>query len=199
MRQFFTVLLLSGFALATPLNLRVADSSGEPMKDVLVIVVNLDRGTELSRQLTDEQGRIPKREMQTGLYRAIATVPYGPWTTSVKEFWVSETAADVELMLKPLGTRGYGDIVTLGTTTAVLQVIAADGKAASGAEIVVRDREATLHLERRYKADSEGRTEIELVADPTVVVVAFGGNVKSIELASTEKYATIRLTRRNDY
>jgi len=126
-------------------------------------------------------------------------MPYGVWETSVREFWISEASADVEIKLHALPTHGYGDVVTVGTTTAELRVIGTDGKAAAGANVVVRDREATLHLERRYRTDSQGRVKIELVSDPTVVVAAFSGNVKSVELPSNEKSVTITLLSLDTY
>ena len=46
----------------------------------------------------------------------------------------------------------------------------------------MRDRDATLHLERRYKADNKGAAIIELVGKPTVMVVVYGDVLLTTEL-----------------
>jgi hypothetical protein len=85
----------------------------------------------------------------------------------------------------------------IGCTTgprAQLQVIGPGGQPATGARVLVRDRDATLHLERRYKTDKKGTTNIDLVSAPTVVVVVYGDIVSTTELAQRDLNPIIRLS-----
>jgi len=90
-------------------------------------------------------------------------------------------------------TRGNGEVVTVGTKRKKLKVLKSDGQAASEAEIYTRDRSATLHLERRYKANAAGETEIELTGDPTVVVVVLGDSLATREISDKDDAPTVRL------
>lgn len=72
-------------------------------------------------------------------------------------------------------------------------MIGPDGQPANGARILVRDRDATLHLERRYKTDGKGTAKSELVSEPTVVVVVYGAVLLSTELAQHDLNPIIRL------
>jgi len=75
--------------------------------------------------------------------------PYGLWQTEVQEFLVGEKPRRLALNVRPMSSHGFGDIVTLGTKKKMLKVLQHSGQAASAAEIYLRDRDATLHLERR--------------------------------------------------
>jgi hypothetical protein len=90
-------------------------------------------------------------------------------------------------------THGNGDIVTVGTPRAQLQVIGPDGHPASGASILVRDREATLNLERWYTADGKGFAKIELVSEPTVVVVVYSDVLLTTELSQHDLNPVVHL------
>lgn len=172
----------------------VHDPSTEPVKDDLVIVQNLDdHENEVVRALTDEKGEIPVLQLRSGLYRAIATAPYGIWQTTVREFLVSDTPVRVVLAVEPMPTHGNGDIVLVGATTMSLQVLNPDGKPAAGAAVLARDRNATLYLERWYKTDLSGRVTIEVVGDPLVVVVVSGRTIVTKEFSSKRIAETIRL------
>ena len=195
MRVAFSWFLLPTLCFAAPATFRVLDGSGAPVKDVLVIVESLDSSyRDVSRQLTDEQGRVRTEELKAGLYRVIATTPYGLWETAIKEFLVTDHPVDLTLTVQPQPTHGYGDIVTLGSSRAELQVLNSDGTPASGAEVLVRDEDATLYLERRYKTDQNGKAHIELVASPTVLIIIYDGKLLTKELASTDTHAIVRLS-----
>jgi uncharacterized surface anchored protein len=194
MKFLMALVLLSAMTSSTQVDLVVQDSSGVALKDELVIVQDLhDKEHEVLRALTDKDGRIPTLDLQPGLYRAIATAPYGLWQTEVREFLVAEKPERLALMVRPMPTQGYGDIVTVGTKRKKLKILKTDGQAASGAEIHVRDRDATLHLERWYKTNTQGETEIEIVSEPTVVVIVFGDSVTTREITDKDGELTLRL------
>jgi len=201
-RHLLTVLALLGFvqagAAATfPVKITVEDASGAVIKDELVIVQDLDnREREVLRTLSDQDGNVPRLQLSPGLYRVIATAPYGIWQTSVREFLVGQRSAEVIVRVQGMGTHGNGDIVTAGITRTQLQVIGPDGRPASGAGILVRNRDATLNLERRYQADGKGTATIELVSNPTVVVVVYGDVLLTTELGPHDLNPTIRLEKR---
>lgn len=196
MRLLLAALVFAGSAWAAGVDFSVVAGDGLPLKDVLVIVQTLERSDrELCRSLTDAQGLACRAELTPGLYRAIATTPYGLWNTRVREFWVAHANATVTLQMTPMGTHGYGDIVTLGLPSAGIQVLQSNGEPAPKALVIVRDREATLHLERFYMTDAAGKTSIELTGDPTVLVVVFNGTVLSQEVSKSPRPSpvTVRL------
>jgi len=194
MRHALLLLLLTSVCSATPTAIHVVDASGAPADQVLVIVKALDHYEELARRLTDQQGAIGVLDLKPGTYRAIATTPYGLWQTEIKEFVVADAPVELQLTVRPRGTHGFGDVVTVGGSKANLQILGSDGKPAAGAEILVRDEEATLHIERWYKTDADGKTRIELVGDPTVVVVIFNGKLITTQLSPKSTHATIRFS-----
>lgn len=195
MRHALLLLLLTSLCSATATKIQVVDASGAPAQDVLVIVKALDHYGELARRLTDQQGGIGSLGLKPGIYRAIATTPYGLWQTEIREFVVSDTPVEVQLTVKPRGTHGFGDVVTLGGSSADLQVLGTDGKPAGGAEVLVRDKDATLSLERWYKTDANGKAKVELVGHPTVVVVILDGKLTTAELSSKQTHAVIHLSQ----
>ena len=76
MRFLFATLIPAFSGLAANTSISVLDASGVALKDVLVIVQNLERrGQEICRSLTDEKGHACGAELSPGLYRAIATTP----------------------------------------------------------------------------------------------------------------------------
>ena len=193
MRFLFAILACVVPALAANVNISVIDASGAPLKDVLVILQTLERtDRELCRSLTDEQGHACGMELSPGLYRVIGTTPYGLWDTTAVEFLAARSSSQVTFKMNPTPTHGYGDVVTVGSPTIDLEVLQSDGRPASEAEVLVRDREVTLHLERWYKTDRMGKAKIELVGDPTIVVVFFQGMLLSREVVGTDP-VTIRL------
>lgn len=182
MRSVLILLLMCPLATAVPVKFRVLDASGAPTNGVLVIVQNLENHeAEVLRALG--QGNAGSSELQPGLYRMIATTPYGIWQTAIKEFVVRAVPFAVVLPVQPMPTHGYGDIVPLRTTRAELQVLKPDGQPASNADLLVRDRMATLYTERWYKTDAQGRTRIEMTSDPLVVLVLYHDAVMTTELS----------------
>ena len=136
--------------------------------------------------------------MRPSLYRVIATAPYGLWETDVREFLVNEKPVQFTIVVRPKPTAGYGDVVTVGTKKQALKVLRSDGQPAASAEVYVRDREATLNLERRYKTNAQGQAEIELVAEPTVVAITFGDSQVMREIHGTEGELVVQLPQTPD-
>jgi hypothetical protein len=95
------------------------------------------------------------------------------------------------LNVKPMATHGYGDIATVEKKEK-LKVLLADDSPAIDEELFVRDRDATLDLDRRYKTDSGGEAVIEIVAKPTVVAIVFPDSVNTREFSDNAP-ATMRL------
>lgn len=201
MRHLLLMLALFGVvpavaAVTFPISVKVEDSSGAAVKDELVIVQDLDnREHEVLRALSDLDGNVPTLQLPSGLYRVIATAPYGLWQTSVREFMVGQPSTEVVVRVQAMPTHGYGDIVTVGTPRVQLKVIGPDGQPANGALILIRDRNATLHLERWYKADGKGIAKVELVSEPTVVVVVYADELLTTEIAQHDSSPVIRLQK----
>lgn len=191
--KLFLALLLLLSSSATRVDIVIEDSSGVVLKDELVIIQDLNgKDREVLRVLTDRYGKIPALNLEPGVYRAIATAPYGLWQTEVREFLVTDKPFQLTLNVRPMPTHGYGDIVTVGSKKKQLKILQADGKAAVGAELYVRDREATLYLERRYKTNSRGEATIELVGKPTVVAIVYSNSISTHEV-SEDTPVTLRL------
>lgn len=179
-----------------PIAVVVDDSSGAPVKDELVIVQDLnDHEHEVGRALTGANGEIPILKLPTGLYRAIATAPYGLWKTKVREFLVNDTPIRLILAVEPMPTHGYGDTVTAGDQQMFVRVLDPDGHPVAGASVLARDDDATLHLERWYKTDQAGGATVEVVSDPLILVVIFGKALVTREISSKTLQQIIQLPR----
>jgi hypothetical protein len=186
---------LLGFASNIPVNIQVEDASGAAVKNELVIVQDLENHErEVLRVLSDLNGQVPQLDLKAGLYRAIATNPYGVWNTEVREFLVKQSPVKLVLKVEPMGSHGNGDIVTIGAPDAELQVLSADGQPARGATILARDKEASLHLERWYKTDANGMAKIELVDSPTIVVVVYREQITTKQVPRETAHLIIHLT-----
>ena len=194
-RFLFAAIICVGSAWAANIGISVVDAAGLPLKDVLVVVQSLERGQESCRALTDTMGRACGMELSPGLYRAIATTPYGLWNTTAVEFLASQSPSQVRLKMSSKPTHGYGDVVTIGNPTRDLQVLQSNGQPAAKAKVLVRDSEVTLSLVRWYTTDALGKARIELVAGPAIVVVVFEGMLVSQEVSATGP-STIRLPAR---
>src|SRR5271156_4017440 len=186
MRYFVMVLMLLASSQGSAVTIRVQNASGEGERNVLVIVQKLDdHEREVMRVLTDQEGRVPAADLSPGLYRVIATAPYGLLQTKIDEFLVGSNPRNVVVTVQFLATHGYGDVVTVGPKSWThLQVVRPDGKPAARADVLVRDRDATLYLERWYTTDEEGRVTIARVADPTIAVIVYQDTLTSLELAA---------------
>ena len=178
----------------TVVNLVVQDESGAPLKDELVIVQNLDdRKHEIVRALTDANGEIPILNLESGLYRAIATAPYSLWQTQVREFLVNDAPVRLALKVEPMPTHGNVDIVTVGTEKMFVRVLDADGHPAAAAAVLARDKDDTPYLERWYKTDHSGGATVEVLGSPLVLVVIFGKTLVTREVSSKSQQQIIRL------
>lgn len=200
MRSAALLAILLAITPPRPVTVTVEDASGAPLKDELVILQDLtDREHEITRYLSDQNGHVPPFDLAPGLYRVIATAPYGSWETEVREFIVPQRPSgsgrptDLVVKLKPMATHGQGDIVTLGTTRADILVELPNGRPAAGARILVRDTSATLSLERWSVTDENGRATIELVGNPTVVVVVYGDSIAAKEISPADRSPIIHL------
>jgi hypothetical protein len=95
MRALLLMLALIGVvpavAAATfPVKIRVEDPRGSAVKNDLVIIQDLNnREREILRALSGENGNGPTLELPAGLYRVIATAPYGPWQTRSSNSWLA--------------------------------------------------------------------------------------------------------------
>lgn len=158
--DFVTILLMlvCSEAVASPLHLRVRDQTGAPFPDVLVIVKSLAGKGEMFRALTDQAGSVPERELTAGLYRAIATCPYGICETKVSEFLVGDGSVDLELRMDVSPTRG--NVAMVGPSNRVqLEVVDAQGRPAASAQVLVRDSNA--EYEQWYKTAADGEVDVE--------------------------------------
>lgn len=176
----------------TAVNLVVEDGSGGPVQDELVILQDLDdHAREIRRALTDKNGEIPALNLSAGLYRAIATAPYGLWQTRVREFLVNDVPVRMVLGVEAMPTHGKGDVVTVGTEKMLIRVLDSSGHPAVGASVLARD--ATLYLERWYTTNQSGGATVEVVGDPLVLVVIFGKTLVSREIPSKSVQEIIQL------
>jgi hypothetical protein len=175
-------LLIASRVDAAPLHLKVVDKTGAAFPDVLVIVKSLEGKGEIARALTDAIGSVPGRELPSGLYRVIATCPYGICETEVQEFYVKDAPVQLELTVDVSPTRGEGDVVEIGPSRPLkVQVLDRDGRPARLASVLVRDSDA--QHERWYKTDSDGGTTVELPEGQVTVVVLYGGAITSRTLS----------------
>lgn len=190
------VVVSEAAAIASPVKIKVEDSAGAVVKNVLVIVQDLDKSRrETLRVLSDEDGKVPVLQLSPGLYRVIATAPYGLWQTGVRELLVGQQPTNLIIKVQAQPTRGYGDVVTLGTTQRHFQVIGPDGQPASGARILIRDRDATPYLERWYMTDDSGIAKIDLIGDPTVAVVIYADVLLTTEIAQRDSSTLIHMQK----
>jgi hypothetical protein len=186
--------MLFGFSSAGPVTIKVEDVSGAPIKNELVIVQDLDhQEREIVRALTGDAGTIQPLELSPGLYRAIATAPYGLWQTKVCEFLVTEKQRDILLRVQPIPTHGAGDIVITGSALIEVQVLNSSSQVITGASVLSRDSAASLSSEKWYKTDETGLAHIKLVGDPTVLVVSYRDALVTKEVHAKDSKVVIRL------
>ena len=177
------------------LRLQVFDQSGAGFPNVLVIVKSLEGQGEKFRALSDKSGAVETHTLAPGLYRIIATCPYGICETTVREFMVGSTPIHLELRLAVLPTQG--DVVTVGPVDRCkVEVLDPRGKPISSAQILVRDSDA--RNEKWYTTGTEGTVTVNLPpGEVTIVVVHNGGLVTETltrsQLAATHEVVTVRL------
>jgi hypothetical protein len=154
-------------AKQVPFDVRVTDQSGTPFSNVLVIVKSLDKNNEVGRYLTTKDGRTPPMHLEQGLYRVIATCPYGVCQTTVREFFGSQFLPEMELQVTVKPTDEVGQLVNAKKIRLVLQ--SKNQATLEGLHILVRNPSATRG--ERYVTDRKGNVDIELPSDPAIIVV----------------------------
>jgi hypothetical protein len=177
MRIVFALIFLSS-AIAAPLKLRVVDASGAPFAKVLVIVRSLEGGGEITRDLTDANGRVPEIDLRNGLYQVIATCPYGLCDTVVREFLGGRTTGEILITVpvKPSDTEG----MLLGSPRVRTVLKLPNRSIASGVHLLVRDLKAKR--EKWYVTDEHGAAIIELLDDPVQLVAIHDEAVFTLQL-----------------
>lgn len=194
-------------------NISVATTSGTPLRDALVIVQRLNvpgmpalpsnsqasaqtsesghLQQELFRALTDQRGSIAPHALSPGLYRAIATFPYGRWQTVVQEFLVADQTVEVRLRMPPTA-EGEDDFpVAAGSLT--VHVVAPDGRAVVGAHVLLRDRDAHPRSERWGTTDAQGVVKLEITANDAVLIVIYNSKLYSFSANTYDTEETLRL------
>lgn len=168
---------------------KTVDATGAPFPNVLIIVKSLEGEGEMARYLTGPDGRTPTIRLSSGLYRVIATCPYGLCRTTVREFLGSDMPSEIVIPVSVNPTDLNGEIV--GGTPVRLLLEVPHGKA-SGAHILVRDPEA--HWEKWYVADKGGIVQIELPSNPSTVVVIYNGKIfiREVSASTTNHKQTVK-------
>jgi hypothetical protein len=171
-----TAILFAFIAVSTaaPVRIRVTDPAGvEGVDNVLIIVQALNGKGEVSRDLSNSDGRVAALELPPGVYRVIAVFPYGYWFTQVREFVVADSPIDVVLNM-------HGAVVdTVQVLELELQVtvIDRDGKPVENALILGRDPEAKFNHWTR--SDTHGHATVKIGVNGADVVAIYKGQVIS--------------------
>lgn len=113
--------LSSESALADIVHFRVTDPTGAPFPNALVILKALYDGHEVSRALTDKEGKVAEAILPRGLYRVIAAYPYALWKTDVREFLTGENPVEITLTLQALGTQD--NVAFVGAPSLLIEVL----------------------------------------------------------------------------
>jgi len=180
---FVAVLVLLGCSEASvePLRLKITDESGADFPNVLVIVKSLEGKGEIFRALTNSAGSVPERDLNPGLYRVIATCPYGICRTKISEFLVSGSPVEIELKLSVFPTRGNSVIVGPPNRMKV-EVLDTQGKPAPSAEVLVRDSNA--EYEQWYKTNGNGEVDVEPLGTMITFVVLYNRTLTTETISS---------------
>lgn len=177
--------MLLTYALSPPVGhssvVRTVDQSGVPFPNVLVIIQSFDGKGEIGRYLSDRQGRTPHFQLGPGLYRLILTCPYGLCRTTVREFLGAKAPSEIieKIELKPTDLNGE----ILGAPKIRLKVFSLDGKPRVSVHVLVRDPSAKWV--KWYLTDGEGSAIIDLLNDPSVVVILGNQNITTKEFGLT--------------
>lgn len=179
-----TILNLVTLFLALPVHpiathVTIQDESGAALPDALVIVQSLDTRSQSIRYLSGKDGNTPTMELNPGLYRVIATFPYGTWKTVIREFTLPESADKIILRMPQDSREGYQ--VTVGATQLALRLESQDHRPLAGVPVLIRTEDAIR--EEWYVTDSKGEATVSVVADQLVAVVLYNHNPYSYELA----------------
>ena len=190
------ILLIVSLISPAGVTVKVQDASGAPLRNELVIIQDLSgRQHEVARALTNDQGDVPQLQLNPGLYRAIATAPYGLWETEIREFVVTDQPANIVLLVRPLPTSGFGDVVPVRASRAEVHVTDANGVPVAEANVLVRDKNATLSSEASFATNQAGVANVLLPGDPTVVVVYVGSKLATRTVDGKPSSITIQLPK----
>jgi hypothetical protein len=177
------LLTLSEAALSHASSLRVSvkDRTGSPFANVLLIVKSLEDGGERHRALSDASGEAPETVLRPGLYRLIATCPYGVCETQITEFLMGNDSVSLRMALDVRATTG--DIVLSDRKLRVV-VVGRNEQAASKAKVLVRNSDATT--EKWYVADEKGGLLIDVLSEPMTLVAFYAGRLETRNLTSED-------------
>jgi hypothetical protein len=126
--------------------------------------------------------------LPAGLYRVIATCPYGICETRVSEFLVGTAPVDIALKVDLSPTRG--NVARVGPSNHVrVKVLDAQARSVRSANILVRDPYADD--ERWYKTNGDGEVDVEPLGI-TVIAVLYNGTLteETFSEAATDKLRT---------
>lgn len=165
-------------ATAATLRVHVVDPSSAPFPKVLVIIKSLDSGREIVRELTDANGRIRTIELDAGVYRLVATCPYGLCKTAVREFLAAQLTDEMLVTVQLPATDVFGELLGAPRLRVVLK--RPNGSLASKVRLLVRDLKA--RREKWYVSDENGSVVIELIDDPVVLVAIHDGTIFSRQI-----------------
>jgi hypothetical protein len=172
---FFILLsfvLTPAFVWASTVQVSIEDGAGGAFPNVLVILKSLEDAHEVFRVLTDSNGHIPVVALQPGLYRIIATCPYGLCETKLQEVFIGENPLNLVLRLAVVSAINR---VIVGPNSHIVQVLDKDGNPVSNALVIARD--VMLTYEKWYKTDNDGKAKVILIGDPAILVIVSGSNV----------------------
>jgi len=123
--------------------------------------------------LTETNGNVPRHDLKPGLYRIIATCPYGPCVTVVREILVSQEIVKIDLIVKFKPIVNDFTIYDSGSHLRI-KVLEANGSVSQGARIIVRDEFALE--EHWYSTDINGVAIIGIAAGETSIIVVVTSN-----------------------
>lgn len=180
-----TILSLITIFLALPIqpvatHVTVQNEAGGPLPDALVIVESLDDRLQNVRYLSGKDGNTPTMELKPGLYRVIATFPYGPWQTVIREFTLPESAGGITLQMPAKPSDEYGEIYA--PSQIKIRLESQDRKTLADVPVLIRTEDAIR--EGWYVTDSKGEATVSVVADRLVAVVLYHHKPYSYRLAS---------------
>ena len=162
---FVFLLLQAPICQARGTIVNVTDASGAPFKDVLMIVRRFDPFKELGRHSTDVDGNTPGIGLPVGLSQIIATCPYGPCSTTVREVKGERVPPVYPLSVPLRSTDELGELV--GVRMALISVEPPPGGRYLGhVNLLARDSQAIR--EEGYTTDDTGLAKVRLIGDPPV-------------------------------
>lgn len=168
--------LAPALAWAGSVHFLVKDPSGAPFQNALVILKSLESNQEVFRALADRGGNVPEVDLHPGLYRVITSFPYGLWKTDIREFFVTQAPLNLTLTLGIMAAQD--NVAFVGAPIQAVQVmdeISEISNPLPDALVIARDQAAIY--EKRYRTDQHGEARVELISNPTVVIVVSPPNI----------------------